>query len=62
LVISSQATTNPLVGEIFRYLSVAYHYEGFLRGVVNNYNLAYYVSFIGMMLMLTKKSLDARNW
>ncbi|MEI8348073.1 MAG: ABC transporter permease [Pseudomonadota bacterium] len=62
LVVSIQATNNPLVGEMARYLSVPYHYEGFVRGGVRTYSLVYYLSFIGFFLYLTHKSLDSRKW
>jgi ABC-2 type transport system permease protein len=62
LVISANATQNPLVGQIFQYMSVAFHFEGFVRGVVKNYNLVFYGSFIFFTLFLTEKSLDSRNW
>ncbi|MBT3584602.1 MAG: ABC transporter permease subunit [Halobacteriovoraceae bacterium] len=62
LVLTSNATHNVLLQQIFSYLSTPYHFESFVRGAFRSYNLIYFVSFIGFFFYLTHKSLDSRNW
>ena len=62
LVLSANATNNYLIGMIFRYISVPFHYEGMARGVIKSFNLVYFASFIGFFIFLTKRSLSSRNW
>lgn len=62
LVMSVNATNNLIMGQIAQYLSVPFHYEGFVRGAVATHNIVYYFSFVGFFLYLTHKSLESRNW
>lgn len=62
LVLSATATNNYLIQQIFQYFSVAFHYEGLVRGVIKTSDLIYYFSFIGFFIYLTERSLDSRNW
>lgn len=62
LVLSANATNNPLVGEILSYVAVPFHYEGFVRGAVKTFNLVYFASVVGFFLWLSERALDARNW
>ncbi len=62
LVLSSNASNNYLLGQMAKYLSVAYHYEKLVRGELRSFNLVYYFSFIGFFFFLTKKSLESRRW
>lgn len=62
MVLTANATDNFIIGQIFQYLSIAAHYEGFVRGTIKSYDLIYYASFVGFAFFLTNKSLDSRNW
>lgn len=62
LVMSSNASSNPLVGQILSYLSVPYHYEPFIRGMIRSFDLVYIGSFVGFFVYLTSLSLESRNW
>lgn len=62
MVMSINATNNIILGQIVQFCSVAFHYEGFVRGAITNYNLAFYLSFISFFFYLTHKSLESRNW
>ncbi|MBL6988366.1 MAG: ABC transporter permease [Bacteriovoracaceae bacterium] len=62
LVATGNATNNFIVTQIFQYISVAFHYEGFTRGAIRSFDIAYYLSFLSFFFFLTHKSLDSRNW
>ena len=62
LVMSSNASHNPMVGEILSYISVPYHYEPFIRGMIRSFDLVYVGSFVGFFAYLTSLSLESRNW
>lgn len=62
LVLVGQVQSNPMLGQIFAYFSVPFHYEGFVKGVVRNYSLLYFVSSVGLFFYLTERSLESRNW
>jgi len=51
----------PLVS-IFEYLSIDYHFNSLLRGVIDSRDLIYYLSLTTFMLTLAGKSLGSRNW
>jgi ABC-2 type transport system permease protein len=61
-VFTANATHNVLLGQIFQYLSVPFHFENFVRGGIRNYNFIYFFSFIGFFLFLTHISLGSRKW
>lgn len=62
LVVTSTATNNIIVSQLLSYMSVPFHFENFVRGVMKNYNFLYFVSFIFFFSFLTRRSLDSRNW
>lgn len=62
LVMSSNASSNPLIGEVLSYLSVPFHYEPFMRGMIRSFDLVYVGSFVGFFIYLTSLSLESRNW
>ncbi|MFZ9000476.1 MAG: ABC transporter permease subunit [Bacteriovoracaceae bacterium] len=62
LVLSVNATNNPLLGEMMAYMSVPYHFESFLRGALVNYHFIYYACFIGFFIYLTHRALGSRRW
>lgn len=47
---------------IVKYLGLILHFQNIVRGIVSSVDMIYYVSFIGLFLLLTKKSLEARRW
>jgi ABC-2 type transport system permease protein len=44
------------------YVSLAQHYEDFLRGVIDTRNVVYFVSVVVVALFLTVRSVEARRW
>lgn len=62
LVLSANASENPLVGEILSYFAIPFHYEGFVRGAMKSYNFIYFASVTGFFLWLSERSLESRNW
>ena len=62
VVLSANASNNYILGQFFKYLSVAFHYEKFVRGELRSFNIVYYFSFIGFFFYLTKRSLESRRW
>jgi len=62
LMISASSIKDPLFSQFLQYFSIAYHYEGFSRGVIKNYSLFYFLGAGVFFHFLTLKSLDSRNW
>lgn len=62
MVISANATNNYLLALIIQYMTVPFHYEGFVKGVIRSYSLVYFISYLGLFFLLTLKSLQARKW
>ena len=62
LAVSLNATNNWMLGEIAQYLSIAHHFESFVRGEIRSYDIVYFLSFTGFFLWLTKESLETRKW
>jgi len=62
MVLTINVTNIEILNIIFQYLSTSFHYEGFVRGSIKNYNLIYILSFSGFFYFLTHKSLESRNW
>ena len=50
------------LGKILQYMSPQFHFAGVTRGVVELRNLVYYVSVIGVVLLLTVQVLESRKW
>lgn len=48
-------------GEVLRYLSLARHYETFLRGVIDSTDVAYFLLFSLLFLALAVRRLDAER-
>ncbi|HAZ14406.1 MAG: hypothetical protein A2X86_19450 [Bdellovibrionales bacterium GWA2_49_15] len=61
VVVLGQLSQNYLVSQMISYLSVPFHYEGFVRGVVRTYNLVYFASFIMVFTYLSHKILEGRR-
>ena len=53
-------TRNEVSG-LFAWLSLATHYESFVRGLVDTRDIAYYLLFIGVFLTLTVRHLEAKR-
>ena len=46
---------------IMSYLSILQHYQGMMKGIINTADIAYYVLFIGVFLVLSIRHLDAQR-
>lgn len=62
LPLAGNATGNPLLGQMLSHLSVTFHLDGFLRGVVRTHHLAFHASFTGFFLFLAARALGSRHW
>ncbi len=51
----------PLVSS-FEYLSVDYHFNSLLRGVIDTRDIIYFISMTAFMLVLAGRSLESRKW
>ncbi len=51
-----------IIGDILSYISFLENLEGFSRGVVSVKHIVYYLSFIGICLFLTVKSVESAKW
>ncbi len=47
---------------LIRSLGINHHYSSISRGVVDTRDVIYYLSAIGLFLLLTKLCLESRNW
>lgn len=48
--------------ELFAYLSIIQHYEGFLKGLINTQDIAYYLLLISLFIILSIQRLDAERY
>lgn len=62
LVFSANAIENQMLSQMVQYLTVPYHYEGFVKGAIKSFSVIYFFSFVGFFLFLTKSSLESRQW
>jgi len=56
------ALAGPIVGPILQYASPLYQFEKITRGVVELRNVVYYVSVIGLLIVLSVQVLESRKW
>ncbi|MEE2637671.1 MAG: ABC transporter permease [Acidobacteriota bacterium] len=47
---------------VLAYLSILEHFDDFSKGVIDTKHVTYYLSFIGVGLFLTAKSMDMERW
>jgi ABC-2 type transport system permease protein len=55
----------PLISNIdllIKSLGINHHYSSISRGVIDTRDVIYYLSAIGFFILLTKLSLESRNW
>ena len=50
------------VGYYVAQVGILYHYEAMSRGLIDSRNLVYFVTVIGLMLLLTQVVLNSRKW
>jgi ABC-2 type transport system permease protein len=55
-------TPNYYLVEMFRYLGLTVHFDYVVHGILSTSTIVYYMSFIFFGLLMTKKSLESRNW
>lgn len=55
-------STTTLGGQILTYLSVIEHLEDFMKGVIDTSDIIFYLSFVGLGLMLTYRSVESFRW
>jgi ABC-2 type transport system permease protein len=52
----------PVWSDVLSYLSLINHYNNFSQGVINTSDVLFYLSFIGIGLFLTHRTLDSFRW
>ncbi len=62
MVITVNASNNYLLSLMIQYLTVPFHYEGFIKGLIRSYSFVYFASYMGFFFFLTLKSLQSRKW
>lgn len=62
MVITVNASNNYLLALMVQYLTVPFHYEGFVKGLLRSYSFVYFASYLGFFFLLTLKSLQSRKW
>ncbi len=55
-------SAGPKLGPVLLYLSLSYHYTDFAKGIIDTSSVLYYLSFTGIFLFLTQRSLESRRW
>ena len=50
------------LSDFLRWLSTAEHFEGFVKGLINTADLAYFAALIGTSLLLTKFAVESVRW
>ncbi len=50
------------IGMILKEISLRSHLEPFLKGILDTKNIAYYLSFMAFILLITHQVLDSRRW
>ncbi len=56
------SAAGPVLGPILQYASPAYQFEKITRGVIELRNIVYYLSAIGICLVLSTQVLESRKW
>jgi ABC-2 type transport system permease protein len=56
------SSAGPTLGPILQYASPAWQFQKITRGVIELRNIVYYLSAIGVCLVLTVQILESRKW
>lgn len=57
-----KSITYSTVGKICEYLSLTYHFDPFVKGLIDTRHVAYYLIFIIFFVFLTIRRLDVERW
>lgn len=60
--ISGNLELSTQVNELLSYLSLAGHFDDFVKGIIDVKNVVFYLSFIAFWLFVTTKSIGVRKW
>jgi ABC-2 type transport system permease protein len=52
----------PSIGPLFDFLSIDGHFQNLERGVIDTRDVIYYLSIIGVSLLIATQSLESRKW
>ena len=58
----SLTTNNYFLSEFYRYASVNFHFENFVKGSIGISDFVFYISFIMFIIYLLKVRLQSRLW
>jgi ABC-2 type transport system permease protein len=58
----STAYDNSSYGQVFAYLSIVTHFEGFAKGVLDSKDVIFYLSMIFFSLFITSRSMESVRW
>jgi hypothetical protein len=56
------AMAGPVLGPIIQYASPAYQFQKITRGVLELRSVLYYLSVIGLLIVLSVQAVEARKW
>lgn len=59
---SSASLAGRTLEDILSYISLAAHWEGFAKGVIDTEDIVYYLIFISLFLFLTLRILESKKW
>lgn len=51
-----------VTAQVIEYMSTSYHFDNIARGVVDSRDVIYYLSLIGVCLVVAQASIAARRW
>lgn len=58
----AQMTSNFVLSEFFKFISVNHHFENFVKGNISLSDFSFYISFIILSLLILKKRIESRRW
>ncbi len=62
IAVGSQLTSNYMVTQLLKFMSVNHHFENMVKGYVSLSDLSFYLCFFMFGILLIKKRLEARKW
>ena len=58
----SRAVVGAKMGKLLEQLSLSSHFNNFPKGVIDSFDVVYYLLFMGLLLFLTVRILEAKRW
>ncbi len=58
----AESLAGPMLGSVFKYISLLTHFDNFAKGILDSRDLLYYLLFIVLFLFSTLRILESRQW